>query len=188
MCLLYSQYFHFWDFWLPNMCGFSPLPKSMPLQTLAWCHTCVLSCFSCDQLFCDTMDCSLPGLSVHWILQASMLKCVAIPSSRGSSWPRNQTCISCGSCIEGGFFYLWATGETLSPYNTIYLYLIAQLVKNPPAMQETPVQFLGWEDSLEKGKATHFSILAWRMPWTIVHGVAKSRTGLNNFHFFTSPV
>ena len=38
--------------------------------------------------------------------------------------------------------------------------LIAQLVKNPPAMQETLVQFLGWEDPLEKGKATHSSILA----------------------------
>ena len=39
-------------------------------------------------------------------------------------------------------------------------FLIAQLVKNSPAMQETPVQFLGWEDPLEKGKATHSSILA----------------------------
>ena len=53
--------------------------------------------------------------------------------------------------------------------------MIAQLVKNPPAMQETPVQFLGWEDPLEKGKATHSSILAWRIPWT-AHGVTKSRT------------
>ena len=44
--------------------------------------------------------------------------------------------------------------------------LVAQLVKNPPAMQETWVPSLGWEDSLEKGKATHCSILAWRMPWT----------------------
>ena len=42
--------------------------------------------------------------------------------------------------------------------------LIAQFVKNPPAMQETLVQFLGWEDLLEKGKATHSSILAWRIP------------------------
>jgi len=41
---------------------------------------------------------------------------------------------------------------------------IAQLVKNPPAMQETPVQFLGWEDPLAKGKATHSSILAWGIP------------------------
>ena len=47
--------------------------------------------------------------------------------------------------------------------------------KNVPAMQETPVQSLDWEDPLEKGKATHASILAWRMPWT-VHGVAKSQT------------
>ena len=45
--------------------------------------------------------------------------------------------------------------------------LIAQLVKDPPAMQETPVRFLGWEDPLEEGKATHSSILAWRIPWTI---------------------
>ena len=43
--------------------------------------------------------------------------------------------------------------------------LIAQLAKNP--MQETPVRFLGWEDPLEKGKATHSSILAWRIPWTV---------------------
>ena len=44
--------------------------------------------------------------------------------------------------------------------------LAAQLVKNPPAMQETPVQFLAWEDPLEKGMATPSSILAWRIPWT----------------------
>ena len=42
---------------------------------------------------------------------------------------------------------------------------MAQLVKNPPAMCETWVQSLGWEDPLEKGKATHSSILAWRIPW-----------------------
>jgi len=44
---------------------------------------------------------------------------------------------------------------------------VAQLVKNPPAMQETWVQSLGLEDPLEKGKATHSSILAWRIPWTV---------------------
>ena len=44
--------------------------------------------------------------------------------------------------------------------------LIAQLVKNLPAMQETQVQFLGQEDPLEKEMATHSSILAWRIPWT----------------------
>ena len=45
--------------------------------------------------------------------------------------------------------------------------LVAQLVKNPPTMQETLVRFLGQEDPLEKGKAIHSSILAWRIPWTI---------------------
>ena len=48
---------------------------------------------------------------------------------------------------------------------------------------ETWVWSLGWEDPLEKGKATHSGILAWRIPWTIVHGVAKSWTWLSNFHF-----
>ena len=43
--------------------------------------------------------------------------------------------------------------------------LIAQLVKNLPAMRETRVRFLGWEDPLEKEMATHSSILAWRIPW-----------------------
>ena len=56
--------------------------------------------------------------------------------------------------------------------------LVAQLVKNPPALWETWVQFLGWEDPLEKGMVTHSSILAWRIlrgAWkAIVHGVAKS--------------
>ena len=54
----------------------------------------------------------------------------------------------------------------------------AQLVKNLPAMRETWVWSLGWEDPLEKRKATHTSILAYT-----VHGVTKSRTWLNNFHF-----
>ena len=45
--------------------------------------------------------------------------------------------------------------------------LVAQLVKTLPAMQETLVRSLGWEDSLKKGMATHSSILAWRIPWTV---------------------
>ena len=68
----------------------------------------------------------------------------------------------------------------------IQLPSLAQLVKNPPTMQETPVQFLGWEDLPEKGTATRSSILFWRIPWTeeaTVHGVAKSLTGLSDFHF-----
>ena len=62
---------------------------------------------------------------------------------------------------------------------------MAQLVKNPPAIQETWIRSLGWEDSLEKGKVTHSSILAWRIPW-ILHRVAKSWTGLSDFHLIKS--
>ena len=56
--------------------------------------------------------------------------------------------------------------------------LVAHLVKNLPAMQETLVRSLGWEDSLEKGKATHSSILAWRIPWT-VQSMESQRVGHN---------
>ena len=64
-----------------------------------------------------------------------------------------------------------------------WAFLALQLIKNLSAMWETWVQSLGWEDSLEKGKATHSRILAWRIPWTTVHGVTKSWTRLSNFHF-----
>ena len=51
---------------------------------------------------------------------------------------------------------------------------MAQMVRNLPAMWETQVQYLGQEDSLEKGMATHSSILAWRIPWTDKPGGLKS--------------
>ena len=51
-----------------------------------------------------------------------------------------------------------------SDYIMIQASLMVQMVNNPPAMQETWVRSLGWEDPLEKGKATHSSILAWRIP------------------------
>ena len=62
---------------------------------------------SCPTL-CDPMDSRPPGSSLHGILQARILDWVAIPFSRRSSWPRNQTWVS---CIIGRFFTVWATGE-----------------------------------------------------------------------------
>ena len=62
--------------------------------------------------------------------------------------------------------------------------LVAQLVRSLPPTGETWVLSLGWEDPLEKGKATHCSILVWRMPWTIYSPwVTKSQTQLSDFHF-----
>ena len=77
-----------------------------------------------------------------------------------------------------------------NPLQYSWASLVSNLVKNLPAMWETWVQSLNWEDPLENGIATHSSILAWRIPWiekpgsqAIVHGVTKSQMGLNDFHF-----
>ena len=65
--------------------------------------------------------------------------------------------------------YVYLTQDSYPEY-TVKSYkqasLVAQMVKNPPAMQETQVQSLGQEDPLEKGITTHSRILAWRIPWT----------------------
>ena len=68
-------------------------------------------------------------------------------------------------------------------YWSIVASLIAQLVKDPPAMQEIQVPSLGWEDPLEKEMETHSSILAWRTPWTVQFtGLQRIRL-LSDFHF-----
>ena len=60
------------------------------------------------------------------------------------------------------------TGEGIGyPLQYSWASLVAQLVENPPAMRETWVRSLGWEDPLENGTASHSSILAWRIPWTV---------------------
>ena len=74
---------------------------------------------------------------------------------------------SAGEGIDYPLQYSWAS-------------LVAQLVKNLPAMQETPVQSLGWEDPLEKGRAAHSSSLAWR-----IQSMGSQRIGLSNFHPLT---
>ena len=68
------------------------------------------SCFS----LCNPMDCSQPGSSVHGILQARVLEWVTIPISRGYSWPRDWTQVS---CLVGRFFTIWATREAWTVRN-----------------------------------------------------------------------
>ena len=94
----------------------------------------------------------------------------------------------------------WERGEVIASGQEIiilYKLTVAQTIKNLPAVQETWVGSLSQEDPLEKGMATHSSVLAWRIPWTeepggleipmdrgawwaIVHGVEKSQTRLSN--------
>ena len=69
---------------------------------------------SCPTL-CDPVDCNLLGFSIHGILQARILEWIAISFSRGSSWPRDQTPVS---CIGGRRFNLWATRGAYSPWNS----------------------------------------------------------------------
>ena len=73
-------------------------------------YVCMLSRFSHVQL-CDPISCSLPGSSVHGILQATILEWVAEPSSRGSSQPRDRTRVSCLPALAGRFFTTSATWE-----------------------------------------------------------------------------
>ena len=80
-------------------------------------YMCVLVAQSCLSL-CDPMDCSPTGFSVHGILQARILEWVAIPFSRGSSWPRDQTLVS---CVAGRFFTTWAF--LINKYLLIIYYL-----------------------------------------------------------------
>ena len=71
-----------------------------------WCVCCVLVVQSCQTL-CNPTDCSPTGSSVHGILEERILKRLAVPSSRGSSRPRDRTLVS---CTAGRFFTVWATG------------------------------------------------------------------------------
>ena len=77
--------------------------------------------------------------------------------------------------------------STLSILKAERASLAAQLLKNLPAMRETLVRFLDWEDPLEKGKATRSSILAWRIPWTIQSmGLQRVRHNWATFTFIST--
>ena len=85
-----------------------PRPRILISSQGFWClicrSVCMLSSFSPVRLFRDSMDCSPPGSSVHGILPARILEWVAMPSSRGFSWPWDQTHVSRGSCTAGRSF------------------------------------------------------------------------------------
>ena len=104
---------------------------------------------------------------------------------RWAYFPRGQLIPAAASIILRSWTELcidsWAPRKQLELRDS----MVAQLVKNLPAMQETWVWSLDWEDPLEKGKATHSSILAWRIPWTI-QSVGSQRIG-HNWATFTGP-
>ena len=98
---------------------------------------------------------------------------------RGFSGIFSGETILCDTVMMDTYHYKFV--QTHGMYNS-WASLVAQMVKNPPAMRETWVRSLGWEDSLEEGMGTHSSIIAWRIPmergpWQVaVHRVSKSQT------------
>ena len=126
---------------------------------------------SCPTL-CDPIEGSPPGSSVHGIFQARVLEWGAIAFSvillgfPHSSVGKESTCNAGdpGSIPGSGR----SPGEGIGyPLQYAWASTVAQLIKSLAAMWETWVRSLGWEDPLEKGKVTHSSILAWRIPWTV---------------------
>ena len=142
---------------------------------------------SCPTL-CDPIDGSPPGSPVSGILQARtgvgchfLLQCMKVKSESevAQSCLTLQDLMDCslpGSSVHGIFQarVLYSDTQFLKVILQLWASLVAQLVKNLPAMPETWVGSLGWEDPLEKGKATHSmekamaphsSTLAWKTPW-----------------------
>ena len=98
------------------------------INLLMYFSSCICIVAKSDLTLCDPTDCSLPGFSGHGISQARILEWVSISSSRASSWPRNQTCISCiaGDSLplshKGSYHWsvevgkLWPVGKTQFAY------------------------------------------------------------------------
>ena len=159
---------------------------------------CCLAVKSC--LFCDPLDCSPPGFSVHGISQARTVEWAAISFSRGSSQPRDRTCVSYVSCIGRQVLYHWATREAWNQFLGVRnvkkklssawpeLRVLNYVTQDEQGCFKGPWIFpcgsacnagdsglsLGQEDSLGEGVATHSSILAWRIPWMEESGRLQS--------------
>ena len=98
--------------WIQNWVSQARVPFSRRLSS----SVCVVSCFKSCPSLCDPMDSSQPGSSVHGILQARILEWVAMPSSRRSSSPRDQTCIS---CLAGRFFTADPPGRPMTNLDSV---------------------------------------------------------------------
>ena len=180
--------------WLPSHCANKSLVSLYVFTFLLIRTTAAAKSLQCPTL-CDPIAGSPPGSTVPGILQARTLEWVAISFSNAWKWKvkvKSRSSVQLSGTpwtaayqapLSMGFSRqeYWSGVPLPSPYGlqtpdlsslspqllSCWSSLVAQLVKNPPAMRETWVWSLGSEDPLEKGKATHSSILAWRIPWTL---------------------
>ena len=133
--------------------------KRKRLFFLYWVILSPLSAIPRVGLSLNSLSCSIDLAGIFYV-NSSLTWLPGSSAGKESAFNAGGPCLIPGSGRSPGegigypLQYSWAS-------------LVAQLVKNLPAMQETWVQSLGWEDPLEKGKATHSSILAWRIPWTV---------------------
>ena len=109
---------------------------------LSWVHVCMLSCIYCAQLY-DPMHCSPTGSSFHGILQARILEWVAMPSSRGFSWPRDRTHVSYISCTSRQVLYHWYHLGSL-PYDPA-IPLMGIYMKKKTKKQKKNRKTLSWK-------------------------------------------
>ena len=120
-----SRFSHIWHFRTPRPAAHARIlcpalsPGVYPSSRICMSAESIQPCLTLN----DPLDCGPPGSSVHGVLQARIPEWVAIPFSRGSSRPRNQTWVS---CTADRFLTIWATGEALSScthtYGCVYIY------------------------------------------------------------------
>ena len=155
-------------------CPFSS-SSAVPYVQILRCE-CMLSHGVMSRL-CDPINCSLQNSSVHGILQERILEWVVISSSRGSSWPRDWTRISCISCIAADSLP-WSHQESplrvcMYVYTHICMYVCVYIGED----NGTPVQYSCLENPMDRG--------AW---WAAIYGVAQSRTRLKRLSSSSSSV
>ena len=115
---------------------------------------------SCPTLF-DPMDCNPPGSSIHGILQARILKCVAMPSYRGSSPPRVGTHISCISCIADRFFYPLFSSGSVQSLSRVWLFTTPWTAARQASLSITNSQSLLKLMSIKSVMPSNHLILCW---------------------------
>ena len=174
------------------------------LPGLSYKNSCILCvCVQLCLTFRNPIDCRPPDSSVHGIFQARILEWVTVFSSRGSSWPRDWTCISCVSCIVGIFFTAepWDPGFSLTSLEQ-YLRVIWDAVSQAWSPQfclmnknslgkiegrrrsgEQRIRWLGGiTDSMEMSSNKLREIMKDREAWdAAVHGITNSATWLSNW-------
>ena len=142
-----------------------------------WFRVCMhVQLLNCVRVFSDPMNCSSPGSSVHRILQARILEWVAISFSRESSRPRDRTPVS-ASCIAGGFFTIWASGEgpmkmTCFPHNLFRGWRVKRINTAVRSWKPRRQSGIPFESLLSRGWP-----LWWHHELCIQHGFLASAGG-----------